>query len=69
MEAACPTHQRRDLGLDVLHRVVDRQALVTTPPGLLMYIEISFVGVLGLQMQKLRDHKLDIPSWTGPRRK
>jgi hypothetical protein len=56
---ACPAHPRqqeaahragladahgRDLGLDILHRVVDRQPAVTTPPGELMYMLMSLVG-------------------------
>ncbi len=47
---------------------IDRPA-VTTPPGLLMYIEISFFGFSASRKSSCATTSVDMPSWIGPETK
>ena len=42
---------------------------VTTPPGLLMYIEISFFGFSASRNRSCATISVDMPSWIGPETK
>jgi hypothetical protein len=53
-----PDGDRRDRGLDVLHRVVDGQAGVDGAVGGVDVEGDVFVGVLGLEMQQLGDRQV-----------
>jgi len=61
--------KRRHRRTDELHGVVDRKTDVTTPPGELMYIEISFFGFSASRNRSCATTKVDMPSSTGPVKK
>jgi len=53
-----PAAHGRDVRLDELHRVVDRQARVDDPAGRIdVHLDV-LVGVFGLEVQQLRDDEV-----------
>ena len=53
-----PAHRRGDVGLDEAHRVVDRQAGVDDPARRVDVELDVLLGVLGLEVQQLRDDEV-----------
>ena len=58
MLAASPMHKRRHVGLDELHRVVDRQAGADAAARRVDVQRDVLVGVLALEEQQLRDDEV-----------
>ena len=54
----CPCTASRHVGLDPLHRVVDRQACADAAAGRVDVQEDVLVGVLALEKQQLRHHQV-----------
>src|SRR5713226_5214966 len=68
-EAACPVHSVYTGGR--MNCIVSYIASpdVTTPPGELMYIEISFFGLSASRNRSWATTSVDMPSSTGPVKK
>src|SRR5881296_762952 len=57
MDAACPMHSVDTAGRTNCMVSYTASPEVTTPPGELMYMAISFLGIVGLEKEQLRDNE------------